>query len=73
MPFKGDEVAVIPTHVFAADKIFVQLIDCVKRFEDFQYIAVQKVQLKQLSYIPSKKKFDCLCFDCTLLMHGNIL
>lgn len=54
MPLIGDEVAVIPTHVFAADKIFVHLNSNVKRFEDFQYIAVQKVQLKQLSYIPSE-------------------
>lgn len=56
MPSKDVEVAVTPTHVFSADGLFVQLNDHIKRFEDFQYTAVQKLQLKQLSYIPSKIK-----------------
>lgn len=56
MPPKDVEVAVTPTHVSSADGIFVQFDDYIKRFEDFQYTTVQKIQLKQLSYIPSKWK-----------------
>lgn len=56
MPSKGTEVAVTPTHVVSADRMYVQLTDGIKRFEEFQYTTLKKVQLQPLNYIPSKLK-----------------
>lgn len=55
MPSIGDEVAVTPTHVIYADRMFVQFSDQLERFEEFQYTTLKNVEKSQLKHIPSEK------------------
>lgn len=57
-PAIGEEKVITPIHIVTAEQIYVQYNDWYNRFEDFQFNALQKVQLQQLSYIPSKYKFE---------------